>query len=95
MRNAVLYDDAVTTMPDTGAGQVRLLLEAGQRDDGEVRRDVLRALMLDSLVPLSVDAQVRDRIVTLSGAVNWHSERDDAMFQAACVPGVLGEMRSR
>jgi osmotically-inducible protein OsmY len=90
MRNAVVHDNALTTMPGTGAGQVWRLLDAGQRTDGEVRRDVQRALMLDSLVPLNVDAQVADGIVTLTGAVNWPGECDDAMFLAACVPGVMG-----
>jgi osmotically-inducible protein OsmY len=90
MRNAVVRDKAVTTMPGTGAGQVRRLLNAGQRVDGEVQRDLLRALMLDKLVPLTVDAQVNDGIVTLTGTVRWSGERDDAMFLAACVRGVVG-----
>ncbi len=90
MRNAVVHDDAVTMMPGTSIDQVRPPLLAGQRNDIEVRRDVLRALILDSLVPLTVDAQVRDGIVTLTGTATWHHERDDAMFLVACVPGVLG-----
>jgi osmotically-inducible protein OsmY len=90
MRNAVLQDETVTGMPGIGAGQIQPLLDADQRDDAEVRSDVLRALMLDSLVPLTVEARVEDGIVTLTGTVSWHGERDDARFLVACVPGVLG-----
>jgi osmotically-inducible protein OsmY len=42
------------------------------------------------MAPLSVDAQVQDGIATLTGSVRWHRERDDAMYLAGCVPGVLG-----
>ena len=92
MRNTVLPDDTerLMSMPGTGTGQILRLLDAGQRDDPEVRKDVLRALMLDSLVPMTVDAHVQDGIVTLTGTVRWHGERDDAVFLAASVPGVLG-----
>lgn len=90
MRNAVLRADGVTRMPGTGADQVWRLADDGMRDDADLRRDVLRALMLDSLVPLTVDAQVRDGIVTLTGTVGWHGERDDALLLAAGVRGLLG-----
>src|SRR5260370_18984100 len=86
-RNAAEQLDGV---PGLSAAQVVRLLNPGQRNDADVRRDVLRALMLDSLVPMTVDAQVQDGIVTLSGTVNWYREREDAHFLVACVPGVLG-----
>ncbi len=60
------------------------------RPDAEVRRDVLRALLLDSLVPLSVDAHVSEGVVTLTGAVSTERERKDATYLAGCVPGVVG-----
>lgn len=60
------------------------------RLDAEVRREVLRALLLDIQVPMTVDAQVRDGIVTLSGMVGSECEREDAKYVASCVPGVLG-----
>jgi BON domain len=41
------------------------ILNSDRREDAELRGDVLQALMLDSLVPTSVDAQVRDGFVTL------------------------------
>src|SRR4051794_19306164 len=46
--------------------QVRLLTDYG-REDADVRGAVLQALMLDSLVPPTVDARVDDGWVTLSG----------------------------
>jgi len=60
------------------------------RRDADVRCEVLRALLLDSLVPLSVDAYVSDGIVTLTGIVSSERERKDAMYLAGCVRGVIG-----
>src|SRR5262245_4336909 len=65
---------------------------AEQRDDHDLRRQVQRALTLDHFIPLSVGAHAQDGIVTLTGAVSGHGERDDAMILATCVPGVLGVM---
>ena len=45
--------------------QVRLLNDQ-RRSDAELRGDVLQALMLDSLVPTTVDAKVEDGFVTLT-----------------------------
>jgi osmotically-inducible protein OsmY len=91
MRSTVVQGaEQIMTMPGTSSGQVREQVDAERRDDREVRRDVLRALVLDSLVPVTVDAQVRDGIVTLAGTVRWQGERDDAILLAAAVPGVLG-----
>jgi osmotically-inducible protein OsmY len=72
------------------AERLAMLLWTDPRDDGDVRCDVLRALTLDSLVPLSVGAQVKGGVVTLTGSVSSHRERDDAVYLAGCVPGVLG-----
>jgi hypothetical protein len=66
------------------------LREVADRPDAEVRRDVLRALMLDSLVPMTVDAQVCDGVVTLTGVVAARCERQDAIYLAGLVPGVCG-----
>ena len=70
--------------------RVQRLRDVTGRHDGDVRRDVLRALLLDSLVPLSVDAEVSDGVVTLTGAVGSERERTDATYLAGCVPGVIG-----
>ena len=64
--------------------------EVRGRLDADVQREVLRALLLDSVVPMTVDAQVRDGIVTLSGMVGSEWEREEAKYLASCVPGVLG-----
>jgi osmotically-inducible protein OsmY len=64
------------------------LLDDNTRDDAELRGDVLQALMLDSLIPTTVDARARDGFVTLSGTADWQYQRNEAEFLAASVPGV-------
>lgn len=65
-------------------------LNADRRDDAELRGDVLRALTLDKLVPDTVDADVKDGFVTLTGTASWQYERDEADFVAGNVRGVFG-----
>lgn len=60
-----------------------------QRDDAELRGEVLDALMLDGLVPMTIDAEAREGFITLTGTAAWHYQRDEAEFLAASVPGVL------
>jgi osmotically-inducible protein OsmY len=69
--------------------QVRILDER-RRDDAEVRGDVLQALMLDSLIPTTVDAKVSYGLVTLTGFVDHQYQRDEAVFVATNVLGVVG-----
>ena len=59
-------------------------------DDAELRGDVLQALMLDSLIPMTVDAKVRDGFVTLTGTAIWQYQRDEAELLTTSVPGVSG-----
>ena len=66
------------------------LLDSNRRDDADLRGDVLGALMLDSLIPMTVDARVRDGFVTLTGTAQWHCQREAAEFRTANVPGVAG-----
>jgi osmotically-inducible protein OsmY len=68
--------------------QVRLMNDA-KRDDADLRGDVLQALMLDSLVPKTVDAKVEDGFVTLTGTANWQYQRDEAEFVASNIVGAL------
>jgi osmotically-inducible protein OsmY len=71
--------------------ELRVLMPPdGLRDDGDLLGDVLGALMLDGLIPMSVDARVRDGFVTLTGTAQWHYQRDEAELLAASVPGVFG-----
>ena len=82
--------------PDAGddyeltGDQVDRLLQVDRRPDADVQRDVLRALRLEAVVPLTVDARVNDGVVTLTGTVCWEQERQDAKQAIGCVPGVLG-----
>jgi osmotically-inducible protein OsmY len=68
--------------------KVRLMGDQG-RVDADIRGDVLQALMLDSLVPSTVDAKVRDGVVTLAGTVDWQYQRDEAEFVASNIVGAL------
>src|SRR3954452_12176117 len=68
--------------------QVRIL-DAQRRDDADLRGAALQALMLDSLVPSTIDAKVDDGWVTLTGTANWQFERDEAEFIASNILGVV------
>jgi osmotically-inducible protein OsmY len=68
--------------------QVRLM-GPNRRDDAELRGDVLQALMLDSLVPDTIDAKVKDGLVTLTGTATSQYQRDEAEFVAANIAGAL------
>jgi osmotically-inducible protein OsmY len=68
--------------------QVKLMNDE-RRADAELRGDVLQALMLDSLVPATVDAKVEDGFVTLTGTANWQYQRDEADFVASNIVGTL------
>jgi osmotically-inducible protein OsmY len=68
--------------------QVKLMLDKG-REDAELRGDVLQALMLDILVPKTIDAKVNDGVVTLTGSANWQFQRDEAEFVASNIVGAL------
>ena len=65
------------------------ILNQDRRNDADLRGDVLQALMLDGLVPSTIDAKVDDGMVTLTGTANWQFERDEAEFVAANVLGVV------
>jgi osmotically-inducible protein OsmY len=63
--------------------------DGSPRDDAELRGEVLDALMLDGLVPMTVDAEASSGFITLTGTAAWHYQRDEAEILAASVPGVL------
>ena len=67
--------------------QVRLMT-ADRRDDAELRGDVLHALMLNAIVPATVDAKVDDASVTLTGTADWQFQRVEAEHVAGNVLGV-------
>jgi len=65
------------------------LMNDDKRADAELRGDVLQALMLDSLVPATVDAKVEDGFVTLTGTADRQYQRDEAEFVASNIVGAL------
>jgi osmotically-inducible protein OsmY len=66
------------------------ILDDDRREDAEVRGDVLQALTLDTQIPPTIDARVKDGWVTLTGTAAWRYQRDEARFVAGNVPGVCG-----
>jgi osmotically-inducible protein OsmY len=65
------------------------LMNDDRRADAELRGDVLQALMLDGLVPSTVDAKVDDGFVTLTGTAEWQYQRDEAESVASNIVGTL------
>jgi len=65
------------------------LLNDDRRAEAELRGDVLQALLLDGLVPKTVDAKVDDGLVTLTGTANWQYQRDEAEFVASNIVGAI------
>jgi osmotically-inducible protein OsmY len=73
------------------ANELRVQIpDRDRRDDEDLRGDVLEALMLESSVPMTVDARARDGFVTLTGTAQWHYQREAAESRTASVPGVVG-----
>jgi len=68
---------------------VRILNE-NRHEDADLRGDVLQALMLDALVPGTIDANVKGGFVTLTGTADWQFQRDEAEFIAGNVADVTG-----
>ena len=64
-------------------------LTARKRRDAELRAEVLQALMLDSLVPKTINATVSDGVVTLTGTASQKYEQDEAWLVASRIPGAL------
>ena len=64
-------------------------MSARRREDADLRADVLQALMLDSLVPRTIDVKVDEGLVTLTGTAEWQYERDAADLAASSVAGVV------
>ena len=65
------------------------ILDRDRREDTELRGDVLHALILDGVIPTTVDARVAGGFVTLTGTASWQYQRDEAKFIVANVPGVF------
>lgn len=65
------------------------LLTGHRRHDAQLRGDVLQALLLDAQVPDTIDARVKDAVVTLTGTAQWRYQRTEAEFVAGNVAGVV------
>jgi len=65
------------------------VLDQDRRADADLRADVLRAFMLNGIVPATVSAGVADGVVTLSGTAIWQYQRQEAEVVCGSVPGVL------
>ena len=64
-------------------------LDSQKRKDAELRADILQALVLDDLVPSSIDVKVEDGVVALTGCADWQYQRDAAKLTAARSVGRL------
>jgi osmotically-inducible protein OsmY len=65
------------------------LMDDQKRADAEIRADVLQALALDGVVPPTIDANVKDGVVTLTGTAGWQHQRDEAVYIASSIVGAL------
>jgi len=65
------------------------ILNDEKRNTADLRGDILHALTLNTLVPATIDANVDDGFVTLTGTANWQYQREEAESVASNVPGVV------
>jgi osmotically-inducible protein OsmY len=65
-------------------------LDAGTRDDADLRGAVLQALVLNTGVPSTIDAKVADSWVTLTGTASWQHQRDEAVSVVSKMEAVKG-----
>jgi osmotically-inducible protein OsmY len=65
------------------------ILDERMRTDADLRGDVLRALALDVSLPLTIDADVSNGRVVLTGLATWQWQSEEAERIAAGVPGVV------
>lgn len=64
-------------------------LTAGGTEDREVGTAVQHALMLNSTIPATVNAEVHNGVVRLTGTATWHWQREEAEHGCAAVAGVV------
>ena len=58
------------------------------REDNELRGAVLQALMLDGLVPSTIDVVATHGVIPLKGTADQRLQRDEAVAVTSRVPGV-------
>jgi osmotically-inducible protein OsmY len=81
MDGAPLYENVENVLDVEIPGRHR-------RADADVRADVAAALRSDPLVPDTVEAEVTDGVVTLTGAADHGYETKEAEFVARTIMGV-------
>lgn len=64
-------------------------LDSRRRKDAELRAEILQALMLDDLVPASIDVNVEDGVVALTGYADWRYQPEAAKLAVAHSIGEL------
>jgi osmotically-inducible protein OsmY len=64
-------------------------LDSQRRKDAGLRAEILQALMLDDLVPASIDVKVEDGVVALTGYANWQYQPEAAKLAVAHSIGEL------
>jgi osmotically-inducible protein OsmY len=65
------------------------ILDGHGRENADLRGAVLQAMVLDGLIPKTVDAEADSGLVTLTGAAAWQYQREEAEFVVGNVPGVV------
>ena len=89
LREAIEARRAAMRVPGvTGVNDELLTTILDPREDNELRGAVLQALMLNSLVPSTIDATVDHGYVTLTGTAEWQHQRDEVDRVVSNVPGV-------
>lgn len=81
MGDAPLYDNVANELDVEHLSEHR-------RADADVRADVVQSLRSDAVVPDTVDADVADGVVTLTGTADHESERKEAELVARTIMGV-------
>jgi len=66
------------------------LSKSSVRDDLDIAEQIANAFRWNTLVPDSVDAEVRDGWVTLRGNVEWNFEKNEAERAVRNITGVTG-----
>lgn len=84
--HAALRVRGVTAVAD----EVVVRRHRGIRKDADIAREAASALERSVVVPAdSVKARVHDHVVTLSGTVAWHYQREAAWHAVSVLPGVV------
>jgi osmotically-inducible protein OsmY len=71
------------------SGHIAASSDGHRRSNPGLRAAVLKALILDKLVPGTVVARVHDGLVTLVGMAERQYQREAAELVCASVPGVI------